>query len=217
MFSGSRHRSVAVASKSRGSKGRKAASKQPAAKKSAARKPPARRPAPAAASAHQKRELADAFRREHEKTLKVLRALPADQAELRPHPRLKTARELAYVFLIEQSMLKRALMGEPIFAGGGPPPAPQDLHTIIDQLERGCSDIESLIGRLGDDVLQETIKFPVGPGPNGPTMGDWSKQAFAWFMLSDHIHHRGQMSVYLRIAGGKVPAIYGPSGDEPWR
>lgn len=36
------------------------------------------------------------------------------------------------------------------------------------------------------------------------------------FLLADQIHHRGQFSVYLRMADGKVPSIYGPSGDEPW-
>jgi uncharacterized damage-inducible protein DinB len=47
-------------------------------------------------------------------------------------------------------------------------------------------------------------------------MGDVPKVAFLWFILHDQIHHRGQFSVYLRIAGGKVPSIYGPSADEPW-
>ncbi|MDA1080285.1 MAG: hypothetical protein O2973_01210 [Gemmatimonadetes bacterium] len=37
-----------------------------------------------------------------------------------------------------------------------------------------------------------------------------------WFMLHDTIHHRGQLSVYLRAMGAKVPSIYGPSADEPW-
>ena len=37
-----------------------------------------------------------------------------------------------------------------------------------------------------------------------------------WFLLNDQIHHRGQFSVYLRMAGAKVPSIYGPSKDEPW-
>jgi uncharacterized damage-inducible protein DinB len=37
-----------------------------------------------------------------------------------------------------------------------------------------------------------------------------------WIMLMDSIHHRGQLSVYVRMAGGKVPSIYGPSADEPW-
>jgi uncharacterized damage-inducible protein DinB len=35
-------------------------------------------------------------------------------------------------------------------------------------------------------------------------------------MLYDTIHHRGQLSVYMRLAGARVPSIYGPSGDEPW-
>jgi uncharacterized damage-inducible protein DinB len=36
---------------------------------------------------------------------------------------------------------------------------------------------------------------------------------FLWFILFDAIHHRGQLSAYIRPMGGKVPAIYGPSGD----
>jgi uncharacterized damage-inducible protein DinB len=34
-------------------------------------------------------------------------------------------------------------------------------------------------------------------------------------MFLDLVHHRGQMSVYIRLAGGKLPSIYGPSADEP--
>jgi uncharacterized damage-inducible protein DinB len=37
---------------------------------------------------------------------------------------------------------------------------------------------------------------------------------FLWFILFDAIHHRGQLSAYLRPMGGKVPSIYGPSADE---
>ena len=36
-----------------------------------------------------------------------------------------------------------------------------------------------------------------------------------WFELFDHIHHRGQLSVYVRLAGAKLPSIYGPTADEP--
>jgi uncharacterized damage-inducible protein DinB len=37
-----------------------------------------------------------------------------------------------------------------------------------------------------------------------------------WLAVMDAVHHRGQMSVYIRLAGGKVPSIYGPTADEPW-
>ena len=36
-----------------------------------------------------------------------------------------------------------------------------------------------------------------------------------WIGLFDAIHHRGQLSVYLRPMGGRVPSIYGPSADDP--
>jgi uncharacterized damage-inducible protein DinB len=37
---------------------------------------------------------------------------------------------------------------------------------------------------------------------------------FLWLILFDAIHHRGQLTTYIRPMGGKVPSIYGPSGDE---
>ena len=69
-----------------------------------------------------------------------------------------------------------------------------------------------LVRSTPDDKLQETVKFFTGPGQ----MGDFTRLDFAWFLLHDQIHHRGQFSIYLRLADAKVPAIYGPSGDEPW-
>jgi uncharacterized damage-inducible protein DinB len=64
-----------------------------------------------------------------------------------------------------------------------------------------------------DAELLEPIKFYGGP----KTLVDYSRLQFAWFLLSDQIHHRGQLSVYLRMADAKVPSIYGPTADEPWR
>ena len=56
------------------------------------------------------------------------------------------------------------------------------------------------------------MKFFVGP----KQLGDYTRLEFCWFLLHDEIHHRGQFSIYLRMAGAKVPSIYGPSADEPW-
>lgn len=69
-----------------------------------------------------------------------------------------------------------------------------------------------LIRSTPDADLEQKVKFFVGP----KTLGDWTRISFLWFLLHDQIHHRGQLSIYLRMAGAKVPSIYGPSGDEPW-
>ena len=67
-------------------------------------------------------------------------------------------------------------------------------------------------GIPAETLVSETVQFPAGPGK----MADMPKMAFLWMMLCDQIHHRGQLSVYLRMSDAKVPAIYGPSLDEPW-
>ena len=60
--------------------------------------------------------------------------------------------------------------------------------------------------------LLETVSFFTAPKQMGPM----PVIELMWFMVMDSIHHRGQLSVYLRMMGAKVPSIYGPSADEPW-
>ena len=68
------------------------------------------------------------------------------------------------------------------------------------------------VSKLSDDQLNKTIQFPIGPGK----MGDFRVAEVLWMTVQDQIHHRGQFSVYLRLAGAKVPSIYGPTADETW-
>jgi uncharacterized damage-inducible protein DinB len=159
-----------------------------------------------------KQQFLSTFKDEHARTMKVLRAFPADQSEFRPHPRSQSARELAFTFVLEQQLMMLALTDQ-LKLGSGMPKAPEDFQTILDQFEadfeKTCQVIEST---SEESFVGTTVKFFAGKGQ----MADFPKVDFCWFMLMDQIHHRGQYSVYLRMAGGKVPAIYGPSADEPW-
>jgi uncharacterized damage-inducible protein DinB len=49
----------------------------------------------------------------------------------------------------------------------------------------------------------------------GERLMEQSLGGFLWYLFFDAIHHRGQLSTYIRPMGGKVPSIYGPSGDDP--
>lgn len=189
--------------------------KAKASRKSAAKKPKKATKAsngkPVVSTSSAKQQLIESLSREHQTTLKVLRALPPGQAEFRPHPRSQSAREIAWTFVMEQLLIVKAL-NDQLHLGGGYPPVPSDFQVIVGQFQRDFQGLVDQIKKTPEAKLSSTVQFPVGPGQ----MGDWSKAAFAWFMLSDQIHHRGQLSVYVRMAGGKVPSIYGPSGDEPW-
>lgn len=83
---------------------------------------------------------------------------------------------------------------------------------VIPAFERAARDTATRVAQLSDDELNQTMKFPSGPG----TMGDFRRIDVLWLSLMDQVHHRGQLSVYLRMSGAKVPSIYGPSADEPW-
>lgn len=162
-----------------------------------------------------RQQFLDAYEREYATTMRVLRAYPADQAELRPHPKLKPARELAYLFVQECGLGIAGLndaFGKGV-AGPSSPPVPEKWEDVLPALETAHVEFRKVFESFTDEQLLEPIKFFVAP----KTIGDYSRLQFAWFLLSDQIHHRGQMSVYLRMAGGKVPSIYGPTADEPWR
>jgi uncharacterized damage-inducible protein DinB len=154
------------------------------------------------------------YDREHDTTMRVLRAYPTDKLDLKPSEKSKTARELAWVFVSERG-LGTHLWGDAFANGmpsGGPPPAPDDWNELLTALDKASNDYRALIADATDEQLDETITFFVAP----KTMGKISRHEMIWMLLHDQIHHRGQFSVYLRMAGGKVPSIYGPTADEPW-
>ncbi len=164
--------------------------------------------------AHEKEQLLKSYDREHATTMRVLRAYPRDKLDLRPHEMSKTARELGYVFVGERHFGTFALKGG--FSSGSMPdklaPAPENWDELLKATEQAQEEWIKMIRETSDDELDQTVKFFSGP----KMMSDVRRIELLWFMLMDEIHHRGQFSIYLRMAGGKVPSIYGPTADEPW-
>ena len=154
------------------------------------------------------------FEREHATTVRVLRAFPADRLDLQPHPKSKTARDLAWLFVMEQGLAQKALTTGFDWSSppAGPPAPPQTMDEIIGAFEQGHRQVVELVRGMSDDDMHGTVQFFVAP----KTLGDIPKLDFLWFLLHDQIHHRGQFSVYLRMADAPVPSIYGPTADEPW-
>lgn len=159
-----------------------------------------------------KQQYIEGFERETATTLKVLKAYPEEQSELRPHEKLKTARELAALFTMEMATIDAVVKGTFTF----PPqrlPMPQNWKEVIEVFDKTRTQtLQALREATDESLVSGTVPFLTGP----KTPGEWPKMDFLWFFLLDQIHHRGQLSIYLRIAGGKLPSIYGPTADEPW-
>jgi uncharacterized damage-inducible protein DinB len=160
-----------------------------------------------------KQQFLQAYDREHETTMKVLRAYPADKLDMQPHPQCRSARDLAWVFVVERGLgmavyenrLQELLSGEM-------PQPPQDWDQLIRTFDDAHQQFRSMIAATPDEELNKEVTFFVGP----QKMGEVTRLEWIWFLLHDEIHHRGQFSIYLRMADAKVPSIYGPTADEPW-
>src|SRR5262245_15020103 len=92
-------------------------------------------PATAAAIPDIKQQFLDAYEKEHKITMRVLNAYPREHSELRPHVKLRTARELAWVFVMERALAGVALTkGFDWSSPAEMPPAPDSLDAIIQAL-----------------------------------------------------------------------------------
>ena len=157
-----------------------------------------------------KEEFLNVWEREFQTTLKVLKAYPMHRHDFKPHEKSKSARDLAWTFVLEEkSVIDGAIAGQINFQS---PPAPATMKDVIAEYEKSHKDVVTKVKALSDEDLNKTVKVPIGP----KKMGDLRKIDLFWTAVMDMIHHRGQLSVYLRLTDGKVPSIYGPSADEPW-
>jgi len=138
-------------------------------------------------------------------TMKVLKAYPVDKLDMKPAEKSRTARELIVTFIREEFVCRGAMRGD-IRKSDTPQSFPADLDEILEVFNQIHSEVQQVIAQAGDAELNRIIDF----------YGYQIRAIDAlWAELHDQIHHRGQFSVYLRLAGAKVPSIYGPTADEP--
>ncbi|MGE5275588.1 MAG: DinB family protein [Acidobacteriota bacterium] len=159
-----------------------------------------------------KQQYLDRFVAESSTTVRVLKAYPPGQDDFRPHERSPAAVRIAHLFSIENGAVVRAARGEWTLQPNFPPPPPTVAEAAA-AYERGARELVEAVRAMPDSRLAEKVTFFTGPRQ----MEEIPVLDVLWFMLLDSVHHRGQLSVYIRMAGGKVPSIYGPTADEPWR
>ena len=140
---------------------------------------------------------------ESKTTLKVLGRIP-EGSDYRPDPKSRTAQEIAWALVCEEKMIIEAL--ESGKAEWAPPPMPASMKAVLDAYEKQSATMPRRWKELPAASWDGTLEFFGTQRPAAP---------MAWSFLFDIVHHRGQITTYLRPMGSKVPQIYGPSGDEP--
>jgi uncharacterized damage-inducible protein DinB len=140
-------------------------------------------------------------------TRKVISRIP-EGSTYRPDPKSRTAREIAWLIVREEIVLAEGLDNGKLEWVEVPTPA-----TVREVLETYDAHHDSLGTRLRNlDAAKWEARVPFMF--QGQTVMNETGFDNAWGFLLDIIHHRGQLSTYLRPMGSTVPSIYGPSADE---
>ncbi len=142
------------------------------------------------------------------KFVKVLKAIPQDGLDYRPDPKSRTAAELAWLFAASEGALVTLLdTGRMEWTDAK---GPATVNEIVAAYEKNASAVDERLARLDEAGWEKKAQMLMG----GQVAWEDKMSEFVWGFLFDSIHHRGQLTTYLRPMGGKVPAIYGPSADD---
>jgi uncharacterized damage-inducible protein DinB len=148
---------------------------------------------------------------ESKTTQRVLDRIPADKLTWKPHGKSMTLGQLGLHIAGGQGRLAEILSKDRHEIGDMSQKQPASKQEILDALMQGTAAAASSLKKLNDSQLMGTFTLAKGDrvllsAPRGAVMRS--------ILLNHFYHHRGQLSVYLRLLDVPVPSIYGPSADE---
>ena len=151
------------------------------------------------------------FEAEAKTTRRVLERVPADKFSWRPHPKSMSLGELALHTAMTPGMICGWACEEETKFTGEKSPVATTTAEIVAAHDTSVAKMKETMGSLGDGGMLKSWKASAG----GQTLFEMPKGALIRSIALNHwYHHRGQLSVYLRLLDVPVPSIYGPSADE---
>ena len=159
--------------------------------------------------------LTDAILKEFEMecatTRRVLERVPDDRLTWKPHPKSMSLGELALHLASSPGTIAEWALVDSFEFPGNRLPQPTSNAEIVAAHDEGIEKAKSAITRIGDAGLHQNWQATKG----GVAFMTMPKIALVRAIMLNHAyHHRGQLSVYLRLIDVPVPSIYGPSADE---
>ncbi|MBI3474169.1 MAG: DinB family protein [Acidobacteria bacterium] len=155
----------------------------------------------------------DEFREEAAITKRILDRVPANKLAWKPHQKSMSLGQLAMHIAKVPGDLAKLLQVDEFDASQAnfDPPGPKELAEIHAAFEQSVRDAEAFLNGMSDDAAQTNWRLVV----RGKPAFQMPRIKVARSIMMNHwYHHRGQLSVYLRLLDVPVPVIYGRSADE---
>jgi len=145
-------------------------------------------------------------------TRRVLERVPTEKLAWKPHDKSMSLGTLAMHIASAPAFITGWAVPDEFVYTPGPSPEPTSTQDILAAHDASLADAKKNIALIGDANIGKMWAFKT---PDGKTMMSMPKAALLRSIALNHVyHHRGQLSVYLRLLNVPVPSIYGPSADE---
>jgi uncharacterized damage-inducible protein DinB len=148
---------------------------------------------------------------EEKTTQRVLERVPENKLTWKPHPKAYSLGQLAMHIAVAQGRVATAAVEDVHEFGPTAPPEPKNRQEIMDAFAASNAKAKQVVKSFDDARMTSiwTLK------KNGKVIMSVPRVAFLRAIMMNHIyHHRGQLSVYIKLLDLPVPSIYGPSADE---
>jgi hypothetical protein len=145
--------------------------------------------------------------------VRVLEAVPHEADKTvwwKPDPKSRTALELASLIAAHSSMISTLLTSDAVTAPSDPPEIIDDMPELISNFTLFMTKAKETAADIPNKEWDSETRMLSAAGEE-----EWKapRGVMIWALLLDLIHHRGQLSTYIRPMGGSMPSIYGQSAD----
>jgi uncharacterized damage-inducible protein DinB len=152
------------------------------------------------------------FDQEMKSTRRVLERVPSDKADWRPHPKSFPLGHLAQLLSWMPGWITNAVQETKLDLGKAGGYSMQKTETLLDGFDRNVREAREALAKASAEDFAVTWSLTHGDRVLiAMPRSDVVRQT-----ISHLSHHRGQMTVYLRLLDIPVPSIYGPTADEGW-
>lgn len=156
------------------------------------------------------KSFAEELQNEAVATRKMLERVPQGAFDWKPHEKSTVLGRLAGHVAELPGMLVPILTMDEMDFGDYRPFMPASVPELVEKFDRNVADAVELLKNQSDEHLPKTWRIKSGE----KVFLEMPRAAFIRWVLSHLIHHRGQLSVYLRLRDVPLPPVYGPTADE---
>ena len=145
-------------------------------------------------------------------TRRLLERVPSDKGAWKPHEKSFSLGHLAQLVARMPGWLTLTMKQNVLDLSGGQAYSLEKTETLLAEFDRGVKEARDVIGNAKD----EDYMVPWSLKSGDRVLFTMPRIAVMRQNINHLVHHRGQLSVYLRLQNVPLPSIYGPTADERW-